>query len=52
MFDSYPYDEIMRNDPDGQPTRPTEEDYQAFKAWVVGTWGESVWRTYMGQGVY
>lgn len=39
---------IRRNDPDGKPTEPTEEDYAAFEAWVIQTFGKAMWDRYQG----
>ncbi len=34
---------IGLSDPDGQPTRPTEADYERFKQWVIREHGLAVW---------
>lgn len=39
---------IRHSDPDGQATEPTDEDYRQFKAWVIATYGETIWQKYNG----
>jgi hypothetical protein len=38
--------EIMRHDPDGKPTEPTQADYNAFNAWILSTYGANAWQDY------
>lgn len=42
--------EIMRRDPDGGETEPTEAAYAAHRAWAIGTYGPSLWETYSEGG--
>lgn len=42
------YYEIMAQDPGGKPWKPTKEDYDHFKAWVIETYGHRAWLDYWG----
>lgn len=37
---------IRQQDPEGKPELPTYESRQAFKTWVIETYGLDVWHTY------
>ncbi len=38
--------DIRRSDPDGGTVEPTDEDYEAFRTWVVAMYGEDAYRIY------
>lgn len=42
--------EIMRHDPDGKPTEPTQADYDIFRNWVHIVYGADAWRDYQRGG--
>lgn len=42
---------IAERDPDGRDTRPTDAALDGFRQWVKRTYGVTVWRAYLMQGV-
>lgn len=50
MTDAAILNEIMRHDPDGKPTEPTQADYNAFNAWILSAYGADAWRDYQSGG--
>lgn len=39
--------DIVRRDPDGGETKPTERDYENFDSYVISTYGEHVLKAYL-----
>lgn len=39
---------VQANDPDGWTREPNQKDYDEFRSWVIGTFGEEVWDEYHG----
>lgn len=41
---------IERLDPDGGEREPTQDDYDAHRAWAIRMFGEATWRAYQAGG--
>lgn len=47
---AYAFAEMLRNDPDGKPVEPTEQDYRTFEQWARKQYGDELYNAYAAGG--